>query len=217
MSHNAPAPVAAAAAQKFAEFKKDASVHGLLAGLSFLVILPAGVLIARYLRTFTNRWYTAHWIINLVLGLPLVLVAWVMGRNAHHFGHGGALTPHGRIGLFIIGLYIAQLVLGLFIHYIRIPFPAFGHRPPQNFLHAVQGLVILGLANYQIYDGIYHKTLFLAPHVRQTAKRVWLALNIIFWALYAIGLIFLRRQYMQERRSRLHKEQDAYKMRSVQF
>ena len=55
-----------------------------------------------------------------------------------------------RIGLFIIGLYIAQLVLGLFIHYIRIPFPAFGHRPPQNFLHAVQGLVILGLANYQV-------------------------------------------------------------------
>ena len=91
-------------------------------------------------------------------------------------------------------------MLGLFIHYIRIPFPAFGHRPPQNFLHAVQGLVILGLANYQvrlcrlhsnfflsflsssvnqIYDGIYHKTGFLAPHVVRTAKQAWLALNIV--------------------------------------
>ena len=39
----------------FSEFKKDASVHGLLASISFLVVLPAGVLIARYLRTFTHR------------------------------------------------------------------------------------------------------------------------------------------------------------------
>ena len=41
--------------QQYAEFKKDASAHGLLAGLSFLVILPTGILTARYLRTFTNR------------------------------------------------------------------------------------------------------------------------------------------------------------------
>lgn len=41
--------------QQFAEFKKDASAHGLLAGLSFMVILPTGILLARYLRTFTNR------------------------------------------------------------------------------------------------------------------------------------------------------------------
>ena len=42
--------------QQFEDFKKDASVHGLLAGLSFLVVLPAGVLIARYMRTFNNRY-----------------------------------------------------------------------------------------------------------------------------------------------------------------
>ena len=41
--------------QQSAQFKKDASVHGLLMGISFLVILPTGVLVARYLRTFTNR------------------------------------------------------------------------------------------------------------------------------------------------------------------
>ena len=41
--------------QQSAQFKKDASAHGLLAGLSFVVILPAGILVARYLRTFTNR------------------------------------------------------------------------------------------------------------------------------------------------------------------
>ena len=48
-------PSQAAAEQKLLEFKKDVTVHGLLAGISFLVVLPAGVLVARYLRTFTNR------------------------------------------------------------------------------------------------------------------------------------------------------------------
>ena len=40
---------------QFIEFKKNASAHGLLAGFAFLVVLPVGVLIARYTRTFTNR------------------------------------------------------------------------------------------------------------------------------------------------------------------
>lgn len=201
--------------QQFADFKKDASAHGLLAGLSFMVILPTGILVARYLRTFTNRWYHAHWIINLALGFPLILAAWAMGRNAHSFVDGDSRTPHGKRGLIIIGLYIAQLGLGLFIHYIRIPFPAFGHRPPQNFFHAVQGLVILGLANYQIYDGLYHKGSFLAQGVRQSAKHAWQALGIIFWVLYAGGLVLLRRQYMQERRARQLKEQESFKLRSA--
>lgn len=41
--------------KEFQQFKKDSTIHGLLMGLSFLVILPAGTLIARYLRTFTRR------------------------------------------------------------------------------------------------------------------------------------------------------------------
>ncbi|KAH9036676.1 hypothetical protein EDB84DRAFT_1269003 [Lactarius hengduanensis] len=196
------------------EFKHNASVHGLLAGISFLVVLPAGVLIARYTRTFTNRWFHAHWIVNFLVGCPLILAAWVLGKKAHNFGH-ASLTPHGKRGLFVIGLYIAQLVLGLVIHYIHIPFPSLGHRPPQNFFHAVQGLVVLGLANYQVYDGIYHKTGFLAADARQSAKHAWLALLIIFWALYAFGLILLRRQYTQERRARLQKNQETFKMRSA--
>ncbi|KAH8985762.1 hypothetical protein EDB86DRAFT_2321998 [Lactarius hatsudake] len=196
------------------EFKHNTSAHGLLAGISFLVVLPAGVLIARYTRTFTNRWFHAHWIVNFLIGCPLILAAWVLGKKAHNFGH-ASLTPHGKRGLFVIGLYIAQLVLGLVIHYIRIPFPSLGHRPPQNFLHAVQGLVILGLANYQVYDGIYHKTGFLAADARQSAKRAWVAFLIIFWVLYAFGLILLRRQYTQERRARLKKNEESFKMRSA--
>ena len=41
--------------EQYLEFKKDTGAHALLAGFSFLVVLPAGILIARYIRTFINR------------------------------------------------------------------------------------------------------------------------------------------------------------------
>jgi len=41
--------------QAFTDFKHNASAHGLLAGISFMVVLPTGILIARYMRTFNNR------------------------------------------------------------------------------------------------------------------------------------------------------------------
>lgn len=189
------------------EFKKNASVHGLLESIAFLVILPVGVLIARYLRTFTNRWWYVHWIINFLVACPLILVAWAMGNAAHgNTGH-AQTTPHGKVGYIVIWLYIGQLFLGLVIHYVKIPVPFLGHRPPQNFFHALLGLAILALANYQVYDGIYHKTAFLAADVRRTVEHTWLALIIAFWSLYAIGLIFLRRQYQQERKARGRKVQ----------
>jgi len=196
--------------EQFLEFKKHANSHSLLASLSFLVILPAGVLIARYLRTFTNRWFHVHWIINGLIGFPLIVAAGVMGSRAHDLSY-LSLTPHGKRGLSIIGLYVGQLVLGMFIHHIRIPFPFFGYRPPQNFIHALLGLTILALANYQVHDGIYHKARFyLAPDVLQSAKHAWLALLIIFWSLYVIGLAFLRRQYKNEQEGRQEKDQETY-------
>ena len=41
--------------EKLKQHEKDANIHSILMGLSFLVIIPAGTLIARYMRTFTNR------------------------------------------------------------------------------------------------------------------------------------------------------------------
>jgi hypothetical protein len=37
------------------EYEKKVRNHALLVGIAFLVIVPLGVLIPRYLRTFTNR------------------------------------------------------------------------------------------------------------------------------------------------------------------
>lgn len=47
-------------------------------------------------------------------------------------------------------LYIAQLVIGLFIHFIKMPSLFAGHRPPQNYVHVLLGIAILALAAYEV-------------------------------------------------------------------
>ncbi|KAH9161067.1 hypothetical protein EDB89DRAFT_2032453 [Lactarius sanguifluus] len=207
------------------EYEKRVRDHGLLAAIAFLVIIPVGVLIPRYLRTFTNRWFWGHAITNFLISGPLVFAAWAMGSKAGDLTN-SPMDHHKRIGYVIFGLYIGQVVLGTFIHYVRIPFPFLGHRPPQNYIHALLGIVILAMANYQVrpcprylyqqgffsfesgkqvHYGIYVEWPLMTGDVhpvKQSAKHAWLALVIVFWSLYVIGLVFLPRQYTQEREGR---------------
>ena len=146
----------------------------------------------------TRRWLLAHWIINGLIGFHLILAGGYMGWKSHKLTH-LSMTAHGvcmfqkcvdslltidnvlpsrlahhsaeqKRGLFIIGLTIGQLVLGLIIHYTRIKIRFFGHRPPQNFVHALQGLIVLGLANYQVC--LYcHKSFRLLIRVGKPGSR----------------------------------------------
>ena len=50
--------------------------------------------------------------------------------------------------------------LGAFIHYVRVfrvSFPFGSRRPPQNYIHALLGLTILTLAEYQVLYLVYEK------------------------------------------------------------
>ncbi|KAH9060388.1 hypothetical protein EDB83DRAFT_2224358 [Lactarius deliciosus] len=193
------------------EYEKRVRDHGLLAAIAFLVIIPVGVLIPRYLRTFTNRWFWGHAITNFLVSGPLVFAAWAMGSKASDLTD-SPMDHHKKIGYVIFGLYIGQVVLGTFIHYVRIPFPFLGHRPPQNYIHALLGIVILAMANYQVHYGIYVEWPLMTGDVhpvKQSAKHAWLALVIVFWSLYVIGLVFLPRQYTQEREGRSATDKEA--------
>ena len=55
-----------------------------------------------------------------------------------------------RVGYAIFTLYGVQVLLGTFIHFVRVPFLFIGHRPPQNWIHAALGFTILALAAYQV-------------------------------------------------------------------
>lgn len=115
------------------------------------------------------------------------------------------------VGIVIFSLYIGQVVIGVFIHFVRIPFPSLGHRPPQNYIHALLGLAILALASYQVrpcrrylhrrrfflfewlkqvHDGIYIEWPLLTGNVhpiKQTIKHAWLAFVIVSRSTHRIS------------------------------
>ncbi|KAK7677534.1 hypothetical protein QCA50_019540 [Cerrena zonata] len=47
-------------------YQKMLIAHGVLCTIGFLLLLPAGALLARYLRSFSNAWFKGHWIIKLL-------------------------------------------------------------------------------------------------------------------------------------------------------
>jgi len=185
--------------------------HALLASAAWLVVIPIGTLLPRYIRTFTTaRWWLAHAFLNFVVSGPILLASWMILKPELHPHSKMPPDIHKRVGLIIFGLYIAQCVLGLFIHYVRIPFPILGSRPPQNYIHAIIGLATIGLAVYQVYTGIYIKW----PHstklpLSDTTKHSWMILGVLFATFYVLGLAFLPRQYRQEKegkKSQIDKE-----------
>ncbi|KAA1472398.1 hypothetical protein DENSPDRAFT_838654 [Dentipellis sp. KUC8613] len=186
------------------DLEKKARNHGLISSIAFLIFLPLGVLVARHVRTFSNGWWFAHWITNFIISGPLIFAGWALGHQttSQSFTGGHFKDRHQKIGLALLILYLVQLFMGAFIHFVRTPSIFVVHRPPQNYLHAILGIAILALAAYQVHYGLYTEWAFVTGNlhpVPMSAKHAWLALIIIFWALYGLGLAFLPRQYKQEK------------------
>lgn len=54
-------------------YQRRIVAHALLCVVGFLGLLPAGALLARYLRTYSTSWFKAHWIIQFALGTCILL------------------------------------------------------------------------------------------------------------------------------------------------
>lgn len=49
-------------------YQRMVLAHAIVCVVGFALLLPCGVLLARYLRTFTPTWYTGHWIAQFGIG-----------------------------------------------------------------------------------------------------------------------------------------------------
>ncbi|KAJ6594592.1 hypothetical protein B0H19DRAFT_974809 [Mycena capillaripes] len=174
--------------------------HAIFCVIGFALLLPCGVLLARYLRTFSPTWYTGHWIAQFGLAGPAILIGVVLGFKAS-FDY-KILDNHKKTGIVLFSLYCAQCIIGALIHYVK-PKNAKG-RPPQNYFHAVFGLSIIGLAMYQIRTGYHYEwpTYTGRGAVSSGVNILWMVWVIILPVMYAIGLAFLPKQYRQEEASR---------------
>ncbi|KAJ3563308.1 hypothetical protein NP233_g9019 [Leucocoprinus birnbaumii] len=184
-------------------------VHAIFCVVGFLVFLPAGALIARYLRTFTPTWFSGHWILQFALAGSTIVIGFALGVQAvnqagvEHLDDRHKVKPNNmRLGVALFVLYFAQCGLGAIIH--RFKPKGINYRPPQNYFHAIFGIFIVALALYQVrigYNVEWPKATGRAPLPN--------GVDIIFWiwvALlplsYGLGLGFLKKQYRQEREAR---------------
>ncbi|KAF7315842.1 Cytochrome b561 domain-containing protein [Mycena indigotica] len=198
-------------------FENKARIHAHLGFFAFVVGLPLGILISRYLRTFTKHWFWPHAIVNLFFVGPLVFATFALGYQlVNTSGIPHFFDVHQKVGLALLILYIIQVCLGVFIHFIKLPASVTaripGGRPPQNYLHGLLGLSIVLLACWQTHYGLWHEWAFItgnAHPVNWRCKHFWLGFVTAVWAIYLLGLLLLPRQYKQERQNRKEKSEGS--------
>ncbi|KAI9061724.1 hypothetical protein FKP32DRAFT_1677918 [Trametes sanguinea] len=188
-------------------FEKYIIAHAIFCVIGFLGFLPLGALLARYTRTYTPSWFTAHWICQLALAGPTIIIGVSLGIHAVNLAESGPVNDvHKKWGITIFVLYLVQLAIGLTIHYVkpRAWASGRGRRPVQNYFHAVFGLLIIAFAMFQVRTG------FRSEWPAQTgrgsvgngANGFWYFWIIFISVLYFAGLGFLFRQFKQEREAR---------------
>ncbi|TFK44663.1 hypothetical protein BDQ12DRAFT_695097 [Crucibulum laeve] len=178
--------------------------HAIFCVVGFLLLLPVGALLARYLRTFTPVWFKGHWIIQFALAGPVIIVGVALGIvSVNKAGAPHLNDDHKRWGIGIFILYLIQCALGAVIHFVK-PKQRL-RRPPQNYIHAVFGLLIISLGLYQVHSG-YDDEWPKTTGRGNLPKGV----NVIFWIWVALlplsylaGLAFLRRQLRQEAQGKM--------------
>ncbi|KAJ7510814.1 hypothetical protein B0H11DRAFT_1845525 [Mycena galericulata] len=183
-------------------FQRLVIAHGVISVVGFAVGLPAGVILARYLRTFRPWWYTGHWFVQFGTSGPIILVGLALGYTAHLYKGAPSCFEHWTWGSMIFGLYLAQCALGAFIHYIKPKKSR--QRPPQNYLHALLGIVVIGLGMYQIRTGYDSEWPRYVERGRLPGgvNTLWIVWSVMLVVIYAAGMWFIPRQYRQEGGSR---------------
>ncbi|KAF7777503.1 hypothetical protein Agabi119p4_3575 [Agaricus bisporus var. burnettii] len=187
----------------FGGHEKLIVAHGVLLSFGFLVLLPAGSLIARWSRTFTVKWFKAHSIINMSIALPIIVIGWLFGPLAVASSEGSHfLSTHQICGLFLPPLYFLQIWLGRYIHRRKAEglVPKDVPHPPSNLLHAGFGLLIIGFAFFQVRSGLelWDKATGRDP-LDDWCHDLWLAWTVVLPVAYIAGLSLLPRQFYQER------------------
>jgi len=182
-------------------YQKLIVAHAILCVIGFLAVLPAGALLARYLRTRSPAWFKGHEVLQAFIAGPIIITGVSLGIQAVHEARSSHVDDtHKRWGIAIFTLYFVQLILGYVIHWVK-PKGGFRSRPPQNYMHAVLGLLLVALAFYQVRTGC--KTEWPNQTGRgplpNATNIIWYIWIVLLPVLYFTGLALLPTQFRQEK------------------
>lgn len=193
------------------KFDRMIIAHAILGTVGFLFLLPLGGLVARYFRTSTGVWFKAHQAIQSFVAGPIIFVGFVLGLTiVSQSGNPHFEGPHTQCGLALFLLYVLQVILGNVIHLWK-PKSAARRRPFQNYFHVFLGMLIIGLAFYQVRTGYSDVWMYATGRdpLPRAADIVWYVWVVFIPVLYFAGFAFLPKQFRQEsaaRNSRKPKE-----------
>ncbi|KAJ7135609.1 hypothetical protein C8R44DRAFT_848534 [Mycena epipterygia] len=182
-------------------FESKARIHAHIAFFAYLI--------PPYLHQ------TPYAIMNFLVTGPLVFMAFALGyQTTATSGVPHFTDPHQKAGLALLIMYLLQVFLGGFMHWLKLPFRFTGGRHPQNYLHVILGLSIVVLASWQTHYGLWIEWALATGNVHPVSwrcKHFWLAIVVltggkVMWGLYAIGLL-LPCQFKQEAASRRAREE----------
>ncbi|GLB35313.1 putative eukaryotic cytochrome b561 [Lyophyllum shimeji] len=188
--------------EPFQRHERIIIAHGVLASFGFLVLLPAGSLVARWGRTLTPKWFSIHQTINMSIAAPLITIGWILGPIAvmdHQATH--LFDAHQITGVFLLILYYLQVSLGRYIHRRRANAPPNAPKhPASNVLHVALGLFVITLAFVQTRSGMEEwKIATGRSHISHWCHDLWNIWVVVMPVAYLAGTFLLRRQFYQER------------------
>ncbi|KDQ15108.1 hypothetical protein BOTBODRAFT_32087 [Botryobasidium botryosum FD-172 SS1] len=185
----------------FTMMEKKIIAHAVLCSLGFLIFLPIGALLARF-RVVNPYWFKLHFMVQLGLAGPVIIAGWALAVNVVGENGGPHFSDsHQKAGLALFILYIIQVLVGLFIHYVKPSAPR--ARPPQNYFHVVIGLSIVALAFYNAHKGYsYEWPAFTGRTTPKGVNIVWIIWVVIMPLTYFAGLSMVKRQYANEKQAR---------------
>jgi len=185
--------------------------HGVVCAIAYLVVMPAGALLARYYRTLSPTWFKGHWIVQFGIASPIVFVGVVLAITISRVGGPKTWGTHAQVGVILFVLYGTQCLFGGVIHFVK-PMRA-TRRPVQNYAHAILGITIITLAFYQVRTGYKVEWPSVADRPAPVPIDVlWHIWVVCIPLAYFGGLCFLRKQYAQERQARHRAAQESAKM-----
>lgn len=192
----------------FQPYEKRIIAHAVFSAVGFIVCLPLGALVARWLRmVIPTKWFRTHAGIQFWISGPLIIIGFALAVNAvqvHHSRHFDPDSTHKVLGLILFCLYIVlQIPGGAFIHFVKNPKRT--HRPTQNYAHVLLGLIIIGLSFWQVWLGFDRE--WNESTGRGKAPRgvfvAWIVWMVVLGAIYALGLVLVPAQYRRESEARV--------------
>jgi hypothetical protein len=101
-------------------YEKKGRNHALLCTIGFMILLPIGVLVPRYLRTLTQRcvslynltvylfnlhlaarWWFAHWIIQFLISGPVIFAGWALGYQTTNELFSPRFSDHHEVSILL--------------------------------------------------------------------------------------------------------------------